>query len=252
MKDAKCLECGAESNSLLEIMHADWCPVPNRQPPMQGPLPDSTRALEKRTAALEDRVFVAEGRIDRVYVGPNPRLDDFELRLAKLERVEAARAGNSIVVGHIDMATGKTTPLTDDEIRKEAALMEGAEAKPYNPELWAGIGRWQEGDKIHTVECAMSKSAGKEPCDCWHSKVESNADKALDNKLTEERLTEHLTGVIGQRMARLERNSNHIEDTLISPIASGEAKIVSAADKYWGGGAPKKTKRKRKWWRLWL
>lgn len=247
MKDAKCLECGSESNSLLDMVHTDWCSVPNRVPPAMSVRADSTRALEDRLEQFDnilanymERLFKLEDRVDRVYVGPNPRLDDYERRLSAVERTLKKLEGlRDLDAGAIESHERRLATLEHVESLRRGDAPFIVTPGPV-PDAAPGA--------IHARETLEDVMRGVE---------ERNGLKAVENKLTEERMREALQEVIGQRMSRLERttsgpNPNHIEDTLVSPIASGEATIVSAADKYWGGGAPKKTKRKRKWWRLWL
>lgn len=206
------------------------------------------------------------GEIDRIMKLVCTRQDAIEKvwksldqRLAKLEWKSTLHEGKSVVVGHIDMATGRVEPTEAGK-----ALAEPVVHHEFQTENICGDPDetcWVENGVLHGPECALTKSKGVEPCDCRHSKVGVGAD-GEPNTAMKDAIADHIRFVGGLTQSadgRIEtsgesrlRPANHIEDTLVSPIASGEAKIMSAADKYWGGGAPKKTKRKRKWWRLGL
>lgn len=80
-------------------------------------------------------------------------------------------------------------PAHDDEIRVAARKRSvgGSREDPtitheFQTEVITGnpLEVWARGDELHYPPCKLATSAGKEACDCWHSKVGNSLSGAID------------------------------------------------------------------------
>lgn len=83
------------------------------------------------------------------------RRQDVERMAAELAAVDAAEDAENV--------REWTTPAP--------YVSRSREVRVTDPLPYAALKAWGDGDRIHREPCAMARSEGKEPCDCWHSKV---------------------------------------------------------------------------------